>query len=353
MRLGIHLVARPERDASGGLAFSDAVSRADAYGFERITTGDVQGNHLECYTALATMACRTERAAIGPLTTHGVTRDPGVAAAAVASLAELSDGRVFFVLGRGDGSVRNAGLKPATVSSTREYFVAVRDLLRTGNATYRDRQLRLAWPSPAPRQVRIYMVAEGPRMLELAASIADGAYVGTGLSADVFEATTALLRSASERAGRDFDEFDVWWATRCAVGETHAAAVAAVRESLSSMGNHALRGDYGAKLVPAELHEPLAEYHRRYDYGAKNAVGGVYSNADLMDELGLTAYFLDRFGVVGTPDEVVARLGELQQRGFANVHLGAEGANALDLLGRDVLPRVGGWRGRSLEHRDD
>jgi 5,10-methylenetetrahydromethanopterin reductase len=190
-------------------------------------------------------------------------------------------------------------------------------------------------------------------MLELAASVADGVYVGTGLTADVFEATTALLRGASERAGRDFEELDVWWVTRCAVDGSAPAAVAAVRESLSSMGNHALRGDYGTKLVPAALHGPLSEYHRRYDYAAKNAVGGAYSNADLMDELGLTPYFLDRFGVVGTPDDVVVRLTELRRHGFENVHLGAEGADALDLLGRGVLPRVRNGGGRPVEHRDD
>lgn len=342
MKIGLHLIARPDREGDGATEFASRVALADSYGFDRITTGDVQGNHLECFTALTYMACLTKRAAVGPLTTHGVTRDPGVAAAAIASLAAIADGRVFFVLGRGDGSVRNVGLAPATVAETRDYFLAVRGLLHTGAATYRGRRLKLAWPSSAPRRVKLYMVAEGPRMLDLAGALADGVYVGAGLLPEVIDATLDRLRAAAAEAGRDPAELDVWWATRCSVAATEDEAIRAVRESLSSMGNHALRGDYAAKLVPDGLFERLTEYHARYDYNAKNSLGAGSLNADVMDELGLTPYFLDRFGIVGTPDQIVVRLEALRGRGIERIHLGAEGSDDLDLLGRSVLPRLAG-----------
>jgi 5,10-methylenetetrahydromethanopterin reductase len=340
MDVGVHLLAWPDRGRASANDFERRVRKADEYGFDRITTGDVQGNHLECYTALAYVAALTTRASLGPLTTHGVTRDPGVVAAAVASLDAISGGRAFFVLGQGDGSVRNVGLKPATVDQTREYFVAVRDLLRTGRAAYCGRSLKLDWPSETIRRVPLYLVAEGPRMLDLAGELADGVYLGTGFQPDVVAATVQRIRAAAERASRDANSIDLWWGTRCAVAPTRAAAVAAVRESLSSMGNHALRGDYEAKRVPASLIPALREYHLRYSYAAKNGLGVGPTNGDLMDELGLGHYFLDRFGVVGTPDDIVERLAQLRSLGIERVNLAADTDEQLRLLGEGVLPRL-------------
>jgi 5,10-methylenetetrahydromethanopterin reductase len=340
MKIGVHLLAWPEQGRASADGFERRVRAADAYGFDRITTGDVQGNHLECFTALAYVAALTARVGVGPLTTHGVTRDAGVAAAAVASLDAISGGRAFFVLGRGDGSVRNVGLKPATVDETREYFVAVRDLLRSGRATYRGRDLVLEWPSATIQQIPLYLVAEGPRMLDMAGEVADGVYLGTGFQPDVIAATVQRIRAAAQRAGRDPGSVELWWGTRCAVAATHEEAVAAVRESLSSMGNHALRGDYAAKLVPESVVAMLRRYHERYSYAAKNALGGGPTNGDLMDELGLTQYFLERFGVVGTPDEIVARLRDLRSQGVERVNLAADTDEQLRLLGEEVLPRL-------------
>lgn len=65
-----------------------------------------------------------------------------------------------------------------------------------------------------------------------------------------------------------------------------------------------------------------------------------------MDELGLTDYFLARFGVAGTPDEVVARLRELEALGVNQVSLATHDRGlagipeSLQMLGEEVRPRV-------------
>jgi len=350
MSFGVHLIATIEvRDGRPSPAgFRDLVSMADDYGFERITTGEhSSGGRLECITALAVMAMSTRTAHVGPMVTNGITRDVGVSAAAVASLDSLSGGRSFYVLGRGNAGIRNAGLRPSSVSEARAYFLALRDLLRTGHAAYRGRQVVLDWPV-RPSHVPLYMVAEGPIMLGLAGEIADGVYIGSGLLEDVVADNLQRVRAGALRAGRDPADLDIWWEARCAVAASHDEAVRMVRESLSSVGNHALRGDYAAKLVPEELVDPLREYHARYNYRkhgrrvtARGAVGsGPPTNADLMDELGLTGYFLDRFGVVGTPQQVIERLERLRGLGVDRVNLNAWDRADLRLLGEQVLPKI-------------
>jgi 5,10-methylenetetrahydromethanopterin reductase len=60
----------------------------------------------------------------------------------------------------------------------------------------------------------------------------------------------------------------------------------------------------------------------------------------------LTDYFVERFGVVGTPEQVVARLQQLEAIGVNQVSLashdrGLKGIpGSLELLGEQVLPAL-------------
>jgi 5,10-methylenetetrahydromethanopterin reductase len=346
VRLGVFILARPEPGPSGPNVdkFIAAVQKAESFGFSRIVTGDSQLGNLECFSALTLMATVTNRCQIGPQVTNPVTRDVGIMAGALGSLDIISGGRAVWIVGRGDGGVRNAGLKPATVAELREYFLAVRELLEHGETRFRGRTVRYLWPSywpgGPPRKIPLHVVAEGPRMLELAGAVADGVLMGTGLTPDVINASLAKLEGGARSAGRDPREIEVWWSTRCSVAPTFDDALDRGRESLSSAGNHALRGELEAKLVPEHLLESIRSFHRRYDYSQKGLSGG--RNAVLMEELGLTRYFCDRFGLVGTPAQLVERLQTLAALGVENVSVQANirFPGTLELLGEQVLPRL-------------
>ncbi len=71
-----------------------------------------------------------------------------------------------------------------------------------------------------------------------------------------------------------------------------------------------------------------------------------------MDELGLTDYFLRRFGVVGTADEIVDRLVELNARGVGQVNLHAWDLAGVRILGEQVFPRVNELLARAPKARD-
>ena len=65
-------------------------------------------------------------------------------------------------------------------------------------------------------------------------------------------------------------------------------------------------------------------------------------NAQLVEQLGLTEYFLDRFAVAGSPADIVQRIRALARLGLTNLWMSSpgDGAKPLDLMGTEVLPRV-------------
>jgi 5,10-methylenetetrahydromethanopterin reductase len=324
-------------------AFADRIRRADEYGFDRISVGDTQLNNLECFTALGVAAHNSTKALLGPGVTNPVTRDVGVMANTLASLDAVSGGRMFCLIARGDGAVHNAGLKPASVDRMREYFTGLRDLLHTGIAKVGSRTVRLPWAGRHEHKVPLYLVAEGPRMLRMAGEIADGVFVGAGLTPEVITDTLARIGEGAAVAGRSVADLDIWWDTRSGIALTRDDAMHRARESLASVGNHVFRTGFEGKHAPEELHDRLRGYAQRFDYSEK---GTSAQNGPLMDELGLTDYFEERFGVIGTPEQVVDRLRQLEKLGVTQISMathdrGLKGVpDSVTLLGEHVLPQV-------------
>lgn len=345
MKITIRISAPPTftDGVAGASAFAERIRRADDYGFDRISVGDTQLNNLECFTALGVAAHHSSRAMLGPGVTNPVTRDVGVMANTLASLNAVSGGRMFCLIARGDGAVHNAGLKPASVDRMREYFLGLRGLLHTGIAQVGARTVRLPWASRYEQKVPLYLVAEGPRMLRMAGEIADGVFVGAGLTPEVVADALARISEGAAAAGRDVSDLDIWWDTRSGIAPTRDGAMHRARESLASVGNHVFRTGFEGKHAPEELHESLRRYAERFDYSEKSTSA---QNGPLMDELGLTDYFEERFGVIGTPDQVVDRLRQLAKLGVTQISMashdrGLRGVpDSVTLLGEDVLPRI-------------
>ena len=338
IRIGLHLHPPPRQSVE---AFIDTVKRADRYGFARLGTGDTQWHNMECFIALTLMALNSDKAEIGPRVTNPVTREPSVMASAIVSLDQISHGRAVLTIGRGDSAVHNIGLNPASVEETRDYIIAVRDLLENGDTTYRGRHNHFDWPrQKTRRRIPICVTAEGPRMLRLAGQIGDQVLIGTGVTADIVEASLRELNAGAREAGRNPDELEIWWAPRLSIAETTEKAVKNIMASIASSGNHALRSGFAGKQVPERLKEKIRRFHQEYDYAQHGVKTG--KNAQLVEQLGLTEYFLERFAVAGSPADIVTRIRALAGLGLKNLWLSSPGdePSALDLMGQEVLPRL-------------
>jgi 5,10-methylenetetrahydromethanopterin reductase len=317
--------------------FRQIVRLADKYGVSHMASGDSVSH--EGFTTATMMAADSESARIGLTMVNPITRLPGTVAAGLASLNYISKRRAYLILARGDGAVRNAGYTPAKVETARAYFLAVREALETGATVYKGRRIVLRPPlkewGPG---IPLGFVAEGPRMLRLAGELGDVIQVGTGLTREVIEDSLARIQEGAEAAGRTLSDIDIWWSTRFRLARTEQAAMEHQLVSLASMGNHALRDGYAEKRVPVELHERLARYHQGFDYTVKGVRGGP--NVKLMEELGLTSYFRERFGVFGGPEEVAERIRQLEALGIRHLHVGIRRVEDMELLGAEVMPAV-------------
>lgn len=323
----------------------DTVRMAEDYGIELVSTGDSHLLLWDTWAVACMLATATRKALIGPMPTNPVTRHPAVAAAALATLDAVSRGRAMVCFATGDSAVYNIGMKPSTRAHLEEYIICIRDLLKKGEATYEGKACRMRWPSLFRRQIPIWVCAEGPRMLHLAGRIADGVLVGTGLEADVIQDSLQRIAAGAQEAGRDPTAVDVWWTVHGGLADTREEALQFGIVSVSSGGNHSNRFGLEGKLIPKHLEHRVREYVTRYDPYDHMRLESGNKNVRLMEELGLTQYFLDRFAVVGTAEQWVDRIHELAKRGATKLWFLGGGPRTpegqrkfIRVLGEQIMP---------------
>src|SRR5262245_4106296 len=105
------------------------MAKAEAVGFSYLGIQDTQ-IYREMTVSLTRGLEATRTARVGPLASNPLTRHPGPAANAIASLDELYPRRIVWGLATGDTGVATLGLRPASMSLLREYIHVVRELLQ-------------------------------------------------------------------------------------------------------------------------------------------------------------------------------------------------------------------------------
>ena len=132
---------------------------AEDNGFEQVWIAE---SHLTCRDhniALALAIESTSHVKIGPGVTNPVLHDDSVAASAIATLDELSGGRVLFGIGSGDTPVYTLGKKMARLARMRESIAAIRAFTRGETVEYAEGVNVNLW---CARDIPIYTSAEGP-----------------------------------------------------------------------------------------------------------------------------------------------------------------------------------------------
>ncbi len=324
--------------------FETRVRGLEDLGFSGIAMPDSQSLFPELYVHLTVMAMATERVNIWPATTNPLTRHPVVSASSIAAVDQVAGdgpdgkGRVWFNLGSGDSAVYNLGLKGARLAETRAYIEAMKSLYATGEAQWQGNQIRLTWPT---RPVPIYLTAEGPKTLQLAGELADGVLVGNGMQPEIVEDALENIAIGARRAGRDPAEVDVWWFVKWNMDDNKQRAIDEARMTLTASANHAFRFTLEGKHIPDEYKDAIVELQRRYVFAEHEATGSEMSNAQIVDELGLTDYLAERFMICGPEQDFVDKLTMLNDLGVSKVLMAFFGETDADgkhqRLGRDVM----------------
>ncbi len=286
----------------------------------------------EVYVVFALMAANTTRIHLGPCVTNPATRDPTVTASALATLNEVSAGRMECGIGRGDSARRVLGRPPLTLGRLERAVGVIKDLAAGREVDYDGTRIRLAWS--IGHEVPVWIAAYGPRALRLAGRIGDGVILQI--------ADPALIRwflgwvaEGARAAGRDPGEIRVMAAAPACVTDDLASAREQVRWFPALVSNHVV--DLVRRYRPEDLPRELTEYVKardHYDYAEHGRRGAAHAGF-VPDEV------VDRFCVVGSVEQVRDKLAELQEAGvtqFNNYNMGEDPAEQMRIFGKELIP---------------
>ena len=185
----------------------DFITRCEDAGFDGVGVHDHPHRGRDVYVTLALAAARTRRLRLYPATSSPVVRHPLLLASAAHSLEEIAPGRVHLTVAPGFLAARAIGRGRGTVALMREAVLALRRLLAGEPAEFEGRTSRLLNTGKPP--IPVYLLAAGPRMVELAGEVADGAMLMVGLHPDAIRAARQHLEAGARRAGRSLADFPV------------------------------------------------------------------------------------------------------------------------------------------------
>jgi 5,10-methylenetetrahydromethanopterin reductase len=284
------------------------------------------------WVILSHVAAATSRIQLGTCIVNPYTMHPAEIAMAAASLDELSHGR--FCLGLSSGAsdflqwVGIAADRPLT--RVLETVQVLRKLFAGESAELDGREM--SWRPEAylrfrARPIPIYLGAMSPGMLRAIGRVADG---GLPLLFPPEHYATAMrhITGGMAEAGRTRDEVDVAACVWCSVGTDAASAEAVLRDKIAYYG-HAL-----SPLILDALQVDRAEF--------EPIQAAIQVDRDAARARAMVTPRMLSIGIAGSPKDLVPRLESLVSAGARHLSfgppLGPDPAEAIGLLGRDVLP---------------
>ena len=308
------------------------------------------------WVQMGVWATGTTRLKLSPGVTNPFTRNLAVTAGAAATVQAVSGGRAVLGIGRGDSALAYLGHAPVGLKVFERALRHLQVLLSGGEIPFaefgssgdapdlhslslgaRPEGVSLRWLDKALPKVPLDVAATGPKVIEMGARIAERVTFSVGADPERLQWALATARGAE--AGRGVS-YGAQLVVVCHPDEATAMDVA------MHMAPPLARFQViqGTKVGPtdAAADENLEAIRQGYDMTKH---GGAH-NRDRIVGGGLTPDFVRRFAVVGTPDQVTARLLELKRLGlerFVLVGPGfypAEWGEAGSLFQREVMPAL-------------
>ena len=294
--------------------FVQCVRLADECGIAAIGVADSQSLFHETWGSCALAAMNSKNILIGPWVTNPVTRHLAVTASAAMTLDDISEGRAFLGIGPGDSAIYNLGLQPPSLGSLERPIKQLRELLEQGSTDLEGSTAKLTWGS---RHIPIGIPVSGPKGFHMAGRLADIVWVALGLVPEIIQEAQEVMRAGAEEAGRSLDDIDVWWYAPVGIGESRRKAIDAMKGILSTVAFVSLRFTLVGKFVPDDVAESVRQFISGYRSVSHASPADENPNVKLMERLGLTDYFADRFAIAGTPQECAQQIKDLEPRGVS------------------------------------
>lgn len=265
----------------------EMVARADELGLDSVWTAEAYGS--DALTPLAWWGSQTSRVRLGTSIMQMSARTPTAAAMAALTMDHLSGGRFVLGLGASGPQVVEGWYGqpyPRPLARTREYVEVVRQVLAREAPVRHDGEfypLPLVGGSGLGKPLRstvhplrpdlpVFLAAEGPKNVALAAEIADGWFpLWFGPSADAFYRAALAEGFAREGARHAPGDFEVVCPVPVVVDDDVERAADVLRPNIALYA-----GGMGAKDV--NFH---ADVFSRMGYGAEvDAIQDAYLAGD-------------------------------------------------------------------------
>jgi probable F420-dependent oxidoreductase len=284
---------------------------AEEHGFDYVWTFDSHLLWQEPYVIYSQILAETRRVIVGPMVTNPATRDWTVTASVFATLNEMYGNRTVVGIGRGDSAVRVLNGKPTTLKEVREATHVIRELANCRSVEYGGATLQFPWAHTSALEV--WVAAYGPLALKTAGEVGDG-FILQLADVDIAKWMIGSVRAAAANAGRDPDALTFCVAAPAYVGTDLKHMREQCRWFGGMVGNHVAdivarygTGADGGGGIPQALTDYI-KGRQDYDYNEHGRAGNTHTEF-VPDEI------VDRFCVLGTPEEHIAKLKQLKDIG--------------------------------------
>jgi probable F420-dependent oxidoreductase len=317
---------------------------AEQHGFSHVWTFDSHLLWQEPYVIYSQILAETRKVKVGPFVTNPATRDWTVTASVFATLNEMYGNRTVVGIGRGDSAVRVTNGKPTTLKELREAIHVIRELGNSRSVEYNGAELRFPWSVGS--ELEVWVAAYGPLALKLTGEVGDG-FILQLADVDIARWMIKHVRDAAEAAGRDPDSITFCVAAPFYITDGTDEGLRHAREQSrwfgGMVGNHVadIVAKYGASSDGAAVSVPkaLTDYiagRTGYDYNSHGKSDNDHVDF-VPDEI------VDRFCILGTAEEHIAKLEQLKAIGvdqFAGYLQHDNKEETLRVYGEKVIPAL-------------
>jgi len=293
----------------------------------------------EALTLLSAIAIQTNKVLIGTCVSDPHRRHPAVFAQMVATIDQISNGRMIVGLGPGEAmNLEQFGIdwsKP--VSKMEEFTNAIRELWEKDIVNFDGKFWRFKNAflqiKPAQKQVPIYFGANGKRTRELTAKLADG-WLPTPRTPELYKKNLEEIKQFAEKIGRKLSNFEACLYVYVAAAERREDALNQLK-----------------KIKPIIAFFPKVIKEAGYDVNIPEKLSDNLYSMIRVDEVGMKLYeefgkyipdeVVEAFSIVGTPSECEDKVEEFVKAGvrhFVIVNTGPDPRFVMKMFSERIIP---------------
>jgi len=306
--------------------------QAEKLGYDSIWITD-HFNNRNVYVSLSFIANYTDHIKLGPGVTNPYLIHPVITAQSVASLNEVAPGRVLCGIGAGDKTtLEMLGVTmKSPLTAMRESVELIKKQLDREKGAYEGKMFQALPGSRFNFKVKtgipIYIGAQGPKMLQLAGEIGNGALINASHPDDIKRAV-GLISKGAKKAEKTVDEVDIAAYTSFSIADDRQKAM----KSVAPVVAYIVAGSPSFILEKHDISIEKAE-----------SIKSELANRNWGKAFGsVKPEMIEAFSICGNPDQCTEKIDNLFKTGvdhfITGSPLGPNKKEAINLFGHEVMP---------------